>query len=184
MEDGGWRMEDGQDVASITLRAIFHPRSSILVFSSSEPSTLNPQPYTMDTPLPPFPTFIPRKAIRYRQKPAGSGEQAAPVALMLVAATYDTDDFSVTLVFDRAVDAAGLDAAAITVDDGEFAAGLFEGAGPATIVNPTTIKLFLEEIGGPTVNDVELTATATGGIVAVDDGGTWAGVTAVVLPFP
>ena len=107
-----------------------------------------------------------------------------PVALLLVAASYDTDEFSVTLVFDRAVNAAGLDASAITVDDGEFAAGLFVGSGPATIVNPTTIKIFLEEIGGPTVSDVELSATGASGIVAVDDGGTWEGAAGVVLPFP
>ena|SRR5690242_4642053 len=141
----------------------------------------------MDTTLPtPFPPFIPRKPIRYRQRPAGAKEQVTPppLALTLVSATYDTDDFSVALVFDRAVDASGLNAAAITVDDGVYAAGSFVGSGPATVVNPTTIKVFLEEVGGPTVPDVELTATGASGIVAVDDGGTWAGVTGLVLPFP
>ena len=57
-------------------------------------------------------------------------------------------------------------------------------SGPATVVNPTTIQVFLEQIGSPTVSDVELTATAATGIVATDDGGTWPGVTALVLPFP
>jgi len=76
------------------------------------------------------------------------------------------------------------DPAAITVQDGEFAVGLFVGSGPATVVNPTTIQVFLEQIGSPTVPDVELSATAGTGIVAADDGGTWAGVTALVLPFP
>jgi hypothetical protein len=140
------------------------------------------EPNIMDTPLPPFPTFIPRKPIRYRQKIAAA-EAAPAVAVALVSASYDLDDGSVILTFDRAVNASALDASAITVNDGEFAAGLFVGSGPATVINPTTIKLFLEEIGGPTVNDVELTATAASGIVAVDDGGTWAGVTALVLPF-
>jgi hypothetical protein len=107
-----------------------------------------------------------------------------PAALTLVSATYDTDEFSVTLAFDRAVDASGLDAAAVTVDDGVYAAGSFVGSGPATVVNATTIKVFLEEIGGPSVPDVELSATAATGMVAVDDGGTWPGVTALVLPFP
>jgi hypothetical protein len=41
------------------------------------------------------------------------------------------------------------------------------------VIHPTTIKVFLEEIGGPTAPDVELAATAASGIVAVDDGGTW-----------
>ena len=102
---------------------------------------------------------------------------------MLVAATYDIETESVVLTFDRAVDASALDPAAIRVQDGLYAAGLFVGSGPATIVNPTTIQVFLEQIGSPTVSDVELWATAASGIVAVDDGGTWPGVTALVLPF-
>ena len=105
-------------------------------------------------------------------------------ALTLVSATYDIETESVILTFDRAVDASAYDPAAITVQDGVYAGGSFVGSGPATVVNPTTIQVFLEQIGSPTVNDVELWATAGTGIVAVDDGGTWAGVTAVVLPFP
>jgi hypothetical protein len=127
--------------------------------------------------------IVPLIPFRRRRK-AGGAAQAPPVALTLVSASYDTDEFSVTLAFDRAVDATGLDASAITLQDGEFAVGSFVGSGPATVVNPTTIKVFLEEIGGPTVNDVELSATALTGIVAVDDGGTWGGVTGLVLPFP
>jgi hypothetical protein len=121
-----------------------------------------------------------------RRRKSGGLAQALPppVALALVSATYDIDDGSVVLTFDRAVDAAELDASAITVDDGVYQGGFFVGSGPATVVNPTTIKIFLEVIGGPTVSDVELSATGASGIVAVDDGGTWAGVTGLVLPFP
>jgi hypothetical protein len=127
---------------------------------------------------------------RFRERHDSSGRRQRtpapppPLALTLVSASYDTDDGSVVLSFDRAVDAAGLDAAAITLDDGEFAAGLFVGSGPATVINPTTIKIFLEEVGGPTVPDVELSATAASRIVASDDGGTWAGVSGLVLPYP
>ena len=53
-----------------------------------------------------------------------------------------------------------------------------------TVLNPATIQIFLEQIGSPTMSDVELWATAASGIVATNDGGTWAGVTALVLPFP
>jgi hypothetical protein len=105
------------------------------------------------------------------------------VALNLVAATYDVDTQSVTLVFDRAVDVSTFDPAEITLQDGIYTAGSFVGSGPATVVNPTTIQVFLEQIGSPTVSDVELSATAFTGIVAVDDGGTWAGVSDLVLPF-
>ena len=127
--------------------------------------------------------IVPLIPFRRRRK-AGGAVQAPPAALTLVSATYDIETESVILSFDRAVNVTGFDPAAITVQDGEFAAGLFVGSGPATVVNPTTIKVFLEEIGGPTVPDVELTATAATGIVAVDDGGTWAGVMNLVLPFP
>jgi len=127
--------------------------------------------------------IVPLIPFRRRRK-AGGAVQAPPAALTLVSATYDIETESVILSFDRAVDVAAYDPAAITVQDGEFAAGLFVGSGPATVVNPTTIQVFLEQIGSPTVSDVELWATAGTGIVAVDDGGTWAGVTAVVLPFP
>jgi hypothetical protein len=137
------------------------------------------------TPLIPFPPFIPRKPIRYRQRPAGPKEQVAPpAALTLVSATYDIETESVTLAFDRAVDASAYDPAAITVQDGLYAGGLFVGSDPATVINPTTIQVFLEQIGSPTVSDVELSATAGTGIVAADDGGTWGGVTALVLPYP
>jgi len=127
--------------------------------------------------------IVPLIPFRRRRK-AGGAVQAPPAALTLVSATYDIETESVILSFDRAVDVAGFDPAAITVQDGVYAAGLFVGSGPATVVNPTTIQVFLEQIGSPTVSDVELWATAGTGIVAVDDGGTWAGVTAVVLPFP
>ena len=70
------------------------------------------------------------------------------------------------------------------MQDGVYAGGLFVGSRPATVVSPTTIQVFLEQIGNPTVPDIELPATALSGIVAVDDGGAWAGVTGLVLPFP
>jgi hypothetical protein len=130
--------------------------------------------------------FVPSvPKFRKRYKPLKRKDaEAPPAALTLVSATYDIETESVTLAFDRAVDASAYDPAAITVQDGEFAGGLFVGSGPATVVNPTTIQVFLEQIGSPTVSDVELSATAATGIVATDDGGTWAGVTNVVLPFP
>jgi hypothetical protein len=127
--------------------------------------------------------IVPLIPFRRRRKPGGA-VQAPPAALTLVSATYDIETESVTLAFDRAVDASAYDPAAITVQDGVFAAGLFVGSGPASVINPTTIQVFLEQIGSPTVSDVELWATAATGIVATDDGGTWAGVTALVLPFP
>jgi hypothetical protein len=133
-----------------------------------------------------LPTFQPRPPIRRRVRAEEPPDAPVPppAALTLVAATYDIETESVILAFDRAVDASAYDPAQITVQDGLYTGGLFVGSGPATIVNPTTIQVFLEQIGSPTVSDVELSATASTGIVATDDGGTWAGVTNLVLPFP
>jgi len=130
-------------------------------------------------------TFQPRKPFRHRAREHATTEPPPPpVALTLVAATYDIETESVVLAFDRAVDASAYDPTAITVQDGVYAGGLFVGSGPATVVNPTTIQVFLEQIGSPTVSNVELSATALTGIVTVNDGGTWGGVTGLVLPYP
>ena len=53
-------------------------------------------------------------------KPRKAPPAPPPAALTLVSASFDLDDFSVLLAFDRAVDAAGLDPAAITLQDGEL----------------------------------------------------------------
>jgi hypothetical protein len=126
---------------------------------------------------------------RFRERHGQSGRRkqtppTPPVALVLVSATYDIETESVVLAFDRAVDASAYDPAAITVQDGVYAGGLFVGSGPATVISPTTIQVFLEQIGSPTVSDVELSATSPTGDVAGEDGGAWAGVSARGLAIP
>jgi hypothetical protein len=53
--------------------------------------------------------------------------------------------------FDRAVNVLAFDPTAITAQDGVYAGGLFVGSRPATVVSPTTIQVFLEQIGNPAV---------------------------------
>jgi hypothetical protein len=78
---------------------------------------------------------------------------------------------------------AGLDGSAIRVDDNESAA-TYQGTNVASQPDPATAEVtlvFVEDyFGGAKV----LTAGANTGIVADDDGGTWAGVTNLALPFP
>ena len=107
---------------------------------------------------------------------------AAPVVapLTLVSAALLPD--SVRLTFDRAVDAAGLDGAAIAVDSYESGAtyvgtNAFAQPGPATI--EVTLEFASDYFGPGTL----LTASSATGIVAADDGGAWAGVTGLELPF-
>ena len=54
----------------------------------------------------------------------------------------------------------------------------------AELVNPTTVRVALNAIGGAMTPGVHLTAGAANGIVAADDGGAWAGVVELALPWP
>ena len=129
--------------------------------------------------------FVPSvpKFRKRRRAPRRKPVQAPPATLVLVSAYYDESEAILTLAFDRAVDASGLAAAQITVYDGSFNSHTYAGSGAATIVSPTTIQITLTITGPASVAPVTLTASAITGITAVDDGGTWAGVTELGLPF-
>lgn len=89
----------------------------------------------------------------------------------------------VELTFDRAIDMNALDAAQITVDDGPFSGTLWVGVG-STLIGPATVRIELGEFDPSSSAETSLTAGAGTGIVAVNDGGTWAGVSGLLLPFP
>jgi hypothetical protein len=54
----------------------------------------------------------------------------------------------------------------------------------ATMLTPASVRIFMNPIGEAEVGAVTLSASAASGIVAVDDGGTWSGASALALPFP
>ncbi len=105
-----------------------------------------------------------------------------PVALTLVAATYETGA-AVTLTFDRAISIAGFDGSFVTVRD-EAEAMLFDATGGAELIGPAVVRLTLVPVEGDSSVGVTLAASPDTGIVAVDDGGTWGGVSDLQLPFP
>jgi len=106
-----------------------------------------------------------------------------PAALTLVEASFATDDYvSVRLTFDRAVDAGALNGAQITVGIAEYGY-LYNATGTVYVIDPATIDIILVQIGGYEGEADELNATALSGIVAVDDGGTWAGIANAELPI-
>jgi hypothetical protein len=123
------------------------------------------------------PSIIPARRRVRRKRTRG----ASATALTLVAATYDPGT-SVTLTFDRAISAAALDASQISVYDAAGTGWYYNGTGAGAVAgNSVTVTLLENESAeGPT----RVSATALTGIVAVDDGGTWAGVTDLELPFP
>ena len=107
---------------------------------------------------------------------------APPLALTLVAASYDDGD-AVELTFDRAVDISAFDGSAITVDDPVDYDLIYHGTGGVSLLNPAKVRIVLVAFGNGEGGSITLTATVASGIVAVDDGGAWAGVSALALPF-
>ena len=129
------------------------------------------------------PAPVPYRSRRGRIKRA-TAVRPPGVALTLVAAIYNENDGLLQLRFDRAINAAGLVGTAITVKDGSFDQCTWNGVSAVNIIDPQTIELTLIQGGSYVVDEVTLTAAAGNGIVAVNDGGTWAGATNVALPFP
>ena len=126
---------------------------------------------------------LPFRKRRGRRRRTPPPAPPAPAALTLTAATYDPAGPTVTLSFDRAIDVAGLVASQVTVDDAGDTGFSYAGTAVASQPTPQSVVVALAPAGspeGPTV----LNATASTGIVADDDGGTWAGVTDLELPFP
>jgi hypothetical protein len=130
---------------------------------------------------PPAFTFQPRKP--FQRRPRVQAPTAPPQTLVLVSASYDESVPAVFLTFDRAVDASAFVASQIIVNDGSIAPGIWGGVGAAGILGPTQIAVSLERLGDAPLGPVTLTATALTGLTAVDDGGTWAGVSELGLPF-
>jgi hypothetical protein len=107
-----------------------------------------------------------------------------PVTLVLVSASYDVGTTSVRLTFDCAIDIAAFNGATLVVDDAADSGNAYAGTGGALLAGANAVDIFLVDPTPPSGPGTTLTVTAGNGIVAVDDGGTWAGVTGLALPFP
>ena len=106
---------------------------------------------------------------------------AAP-PLVLVAANYDTTVLELFLTFDRAIDITSIDVGAFIVHDGEDG-NVVAGFGTPDIGTPNQVLVYMAWVGDYGGPDLRMTAGAGNGIVAADDGGVWAGVTDMVMPF-
>ncbi len=127
-------------------------------------------------------TKYPRR-LHDRLRPRASATPTPPqVALMLVAAEYE-DSAWVRLTFDRPINIGSLNGSAITVDDGAISGTLWQGLS-GMLTGPATVQIELEPYDPSGSADTLLNAGANTGIVADDDGGTWAGATNLLLPFP
>src|SRR5689334_8286041 len=134
--------------------------------------------------------FQPRKPRRVREAEIVVPETPTPPPPVeppvLVAAAFDAGTLTLSLTFDRAVDASALVPGEIVVADGP-GDDVYADAGAAVPVSPVQIAVPMMQtaaVGGP---DVRLTVGAASGVIT--DGGTipaseWAGVSDLLLPFP
>lgn len=122
----------------------------------------------------PFPSKLHRRPQRLKPKPP----------LTLVSATWGVGSW-VRLTFDRVVSIGAIDVGVFIVDDNVSSDERFQGAGAATLVDAKTVQVGLVPIGSAHGGSLTLlTAGADSGVVAADDGGAWAGVEDLSLPFP
>ena len=118
-------------------------------------------------------------------KPRKAPPAPPPAPLVLVAATYDENDAIVFLTFDRPVDVAAFDGSAVFLGDPTFNNTAYAGTSPAYLDAPTIVRVILTATGPYFNTEVDLNVSGVNGIVAVDDGGTWAGTGGILfLPYP
>jgi hypothetical protein len=118
-----------------------------------------------------------------RRVPEDVASVPSPLALVLVSATYDGGAQQVTLQFDRAIDVSSMDVSQVVVYDGSFRGAVMTGWRTPNLTAPDTVVIDLDA-GDSYRSETLLEATASSGLKAVDDGGMWAGVTDLALPFP
>src|SRR5438067_729115 len=89
----------------------------------------------------PAPPLFPRK--RKGRAKAPSTPPPPPAALTLAAATYQLDDspFTVSLEFDRAIDIGAFNGSQVTVKDGGINSVEYRATGPASLLDPTTLRV-------------------------------------------
>src|SRR4051812_912609 len=125
----------------------------------------------------PIPAFLPAKT---RVKRRRHEDVSSAAALTLASAVYGMSSSpspTLTLVFDRAVDISAMDGSVIVVHDSPYSGENWAALGAATLLDPVTAQIFLADQGDATGEELVLDAGVTNGIVAVDNGAVWAGVT-------
>src|SRR5437667_3907630 len=130
--------------------------------------------------------ILPKKHRKRPPKVRKPSTTPGPVALTLVSASFIAPPMppGLVLTFDRAINVEGVVGSEFQVDDDVFTGNQYVGDPDGAGVGGATMSLVLDVAGSASGGQVLLTVGAANGIVAVDDGGTWAGVTDLVLPFP
>ena len=99
---------------------------------------------------------------------------------VLVQAIYPTATIGeLVLKFDRAIDISAFDGTQIIVKDGLLLEARCDGTGPVIQADAQTVQIFLVALDDYFEPNDLLDASGATGIVAVDDGAEWAGVSGV-----
>lgn len=158
-----------------------------MIRSTSDPSPArlpgrHPLPRPMPTPLKHRPIFMPPVIRRRRNRSPGIPAPVVP-GPTLTAAEYEPG-YNILLTFDRAVNIDDIVPARIIVDDAQYEHSRYVGTS-ASLESGGTVVMVDLVAEGPELppGDATLTAPNNTGIVAVDTGGEWSGVSALVLPF-
>ena len=104
--------------------------------------------------------------------------------LTLVAATFNAGDLVLTLTFDRAIDLSGIVVDQFLVFDGNLSVEWGGTGGDLSQPTPESMAMVMIENAPYEGEGLTLTVSPTNGIVAAGDGGAFAGVSNVPLPFP
>lgn len=127
--------------------------------------------------------IVPKKPFLRRRTASRPKPVPPPVALNLIAAVYQDSEW-IQLSFDRPIDITSLSPGQITVNDVGPSGTLWEGVGPATLIDPVTVRITLGAFDPSSGTETTLSATTATGIVASGDGGAWSGASNLALPFP
>ena len=88
------------------------------------------------------------------------------------------------LQFDRAINLDGFNPSQITLQDPNNTGFAFAGTGVVDTPDPQTVVVEMGQTGSSIGSLDVMSATGATGIVAVDDGASWPGVTNLGLPYP
>lgn len=128
---------------------------------------------------------VPPKFRRRRGRARPTTQPAGPAALVLQAAEMINFEPPVLrLRFDRAIDVTNLDAGQFTVNYPSGPGYKYLGDAVVGTTAPDTFDLGMYQDEAASGSQDVLDATSATGITAVDDGGTWPGVSNLILPFP
>src|SRR4051794_18685898 len=124
--------------------------------------------------------IIPKIAFRgSRRKPVVT--HAPPAPLTIVSASFDSAVPSASITFDREIDISAIVPTAFVINDDLITGNQYTCMEfGASHDGPETVVLNLQVIGSAEGGQVRLNASAANGIVASDDGGTFAGVVNLV----